>query len=87
MAKGYVDVAAGMSLLRTSHALTLRHLRPHTPERNWTMGLVIALVLLALILGGVGLAVEALQWLLIIAVILFIVSAITGFMGRGRTRV
>jgi hypothetical protein len=48
------------------------------------MGLVIALVLLALILGGVGLAVEALQWLLIIAVILFIVSAITGFRGRGR---
>lgn len=48
------------------------------------MGLVIALVLLALILGGVGLAVEALQWLLIIAVILFIVSAVAGFRGRGR---
>jgi hypothetical protein len=48
------------------------------------MGLVIALVLLALLLGGVGLAVEALRWLLIIAVVLFIVSAITGMRGRGR---
>jgi hypothetical protein len=46
------------------------------------MGLVIALVLLALILGGVGLAVEALRWLLIIALVLFVVSAITGMRGR-----
>lgn len=49
------------------------------------MGLVIALVLLALIFSGVGLAVEALRWLLIIALVLFIVSAITGFRGRGTT--
>ncbi len=48
------------------------------------MGLVIALVLLALILGGVGLAVEALQWLLIIALILLVVGAVAGFRGRGR---
>jgi hypothetical protein len=46
------------------------------------MGLVIALILLALILGGVGLAVEALRWLLIVALVLFIVSAITGARGR-----
>lgn len=46
------------------------------------MGLAIALVLLALLLGGVGLAVEALRWVLIIAVVLFILSAITGFRGR-----
>ena len=46
------------------------------------MGLAIALVLLALLLGGVGLAVEALRWVLIIAVVLFIVSVITGVRGR-----
>jgi hypothetical protein len=50
------------------------------------MGLVIALVLLALLLGGVGLAVEALRWLLIIALVLFVISAISGFSSR-RTRV
>jgi hypothetical protein len=48
------------------------------------MGLVIALVLLALIIGGVGLAVEALQWLLIIALIVLVVGAVMGFRGRGR---
>jgi hypothetical protein len=48
------------------------------------MGLVIALVLLALILGGIGLAVEALWWLLIIALVVFVVGAITGVRGRGR---
>jgi hypothetical protein len=48
------------------------------------MGLVIALVLLALVLGGVGLAFEALWWLLIIALVLFVVGAITGVRGRGR---
>jgi hypothetical membrane protein len=51
------------------------------------MGLVIVLIILALLFGGVGLFVEALRWLLIIAVILFIVSAITGARGRGRTGV
>jgi hypothetical protein len=48
------------------------------------MGLVIALVLIALLLGGVGLAVEALRWLLIIALVLIVVGAVTGFRGRGR---
>lgn len=46
------------------------------------MGLVIALVLLALILGGVGLAFEALRWVLIIALVLVVISAVTGFRGR-----
>ena len=46
------------------------------------MGLAIALVLLALLVGGVGLAVEALRWVLIVAVVLFVVSLITGFRGR-----
>ncbi len=46
------------------------------------MGLAIALVVLALLLGGLGLAVEALRWVLIIAIVLFILSAVTGFRGR-----
>jgi hypothetical protein len=46
------------------------------------MGMAIALVLLALLLGGVGLAVEALRWVLIIALVLFVLSAISGFRGR-----
>ena len=46
------------------------------------MGLAVALVLLALLLGGVGLAVEALRWVQIIAVVLFFLSAVTGVRGR-----
>ena len=48
------------------------------------MGIALLILLLALVLGGVGLFVEALRWVLIIAVVLLIVSAFTGF--RGRTR-
>jgi len=46
------------------------------------MGVAILLLILALVLGGVGLFVEALRWVLIIALVLLIVSAVTG--GRGR---
>ena len=46
------------------------------------MGLVVVLLLLALLLGGVGLFVEGLKWVLIIALVLLVVSAITGFRGR-----
>jgi hypothetical protein len=42
----------------------------------------IIIIVIALILGGVGLAVEALRWVLIIAVVLFVVGAITGRRGR-----
>ena len=48
------------------------------------MGLVLLLVVLALVFGGVGLAVEALRWLLIIAVVLIVVSLFSGYRGRGR---
>jgi hypothetical membrane protein len=41
------------------------------------VSVAIALIILALILGGVGLFVEALRWLLIIALILFIWGAIS----------
>jgi hypothetical protein len=46
------------------------------------MGAVVLLIILALLLGGVGLAVEALRWLLIIALVLFVVSFFTGYRGR-----
>lgn len=46
------------------------------------MSAVVLLLILALLLGGVGLAVEALRWLLIIAVVLFVVSFFTGYRGR-----
>jgi hypothetical protein len=49
------------------------------------MGIVLLLLILALLFGGVGLFVEGLKWLLIIAVVLLIAGAITG--SRGRTRV
>jgi hypothetical protein len=47
------------------------------------VGLALLLLILALVLGGVGLFVEALRWVLIVAVILLIVSAVTGYRGRG----
>ena len=46
------------------------------------MGLVLLLLLLALLFGGVGLAVEGLKWLLIVALVLLVVSFFTGFRGR-----
>ncbi|MEZ5218855.1 MAG: hypothetical protein R2705_10975 [Ilumatobacteraceae bacterium] len=46
------------------------------------MALVIALIILALIVGGVGLFVEGLKWLLILALVLFVVSFFTGARGR-----
>jgi hypothetical protein len=46
------------------------------------MSAVLLLIILALLLGGVGLAVEALRWLLIIALVLFVVSFFTGYRGR-----
>jgi hypothetical protein len=50
-------------------------------EKN--VGLALLLLILALVLGGVGLFVEALRWVLIVAVVLLIVSAVTGYRGRG----
>lgn len=42
------------------------------------MSTAVIIILLALVVGGVGLAVEALRWLLIIAVVLLILGAISG---------
>ena len=49
------------------------------------MGVALLILLLALLLGGVGLFVEALRWLLIIALVLLLISVFTGW--RGRTSV
>jgi hypothetical protein len=46
------------------------------------MGLVLLLLLLALLFGGLGLFVEGLKWLLIIALVLLLVGAFTGYRGR-----
>jgi hypothetical protein len=40
------------------------------------------LLILALLLGGVGLFVEALRWVLIIALVLIVISAVTGRRAR-----
>jgi hypothetical protein len=48
------------------------------------MGLVVVLLVLALIFGGVGLFVEGLKILLIIAGILLLVSLLTGYRSYGR---
>jgi hypothetical protein len=50
------------------------------------MNLLIILLVLALIFGGVGLAVEGLKWLLIVAAVLFVASLASGAMSRGRLR-
>ena len=42
------------------------------------MNVAIVLIILALLLGGVGLFVEALRWLLIIALVLLVWGALTG---------
>ena len=48
------------------------------------MGIALLILILALIVGGVGLFVEALQWMLIVALILLVVGALTGWRGRSR---
>lgn len=47
------------------------------------MVIVVVLLLLALLFGGFGLFVEGLKWLLIIALVLLVVGALTGYRSRG----
>jgi|GEM_PF-707088 hypothetical protein len=51
------------------------------------MGLVALLLVLALLFGGVGLFIEGLTWLLVIAVVLLIASVISGALHGGGRRV
>lgn len=46
------------------------------------MGMVAVILILALLLGGVGLFVEALRWVLIIALVLFVLGAGMGWSRR-----
>lgn len=46
------------------------------------MGLVLVLLLLALLFGGLGLLIEGLKWALVIALVLLVVGAVTGYRGR-----
>ncbi|CAN5591859.1 hypothetical protein BH23ACT3_BH23ACT3_17440 [soil metagenome] len=54
---------------------------------GWDMiAILVILFILALVFGGIGLLVEGLLWLLIIALVLVVVGAVVGFSGRGRSR-
>lgn len=46
------------------------------------MALVVLLIILALVVGGFGLVVEGLKWLLIIAAVLFLVGLFAGWRTR-----
>ncbi len=46
------------------------------------MGVVLLLLLLALLFGGVGLFVEGLKWALIVALVLVVVGAFSGYRTR-----
>jgi hypothetical protein len=47
------------------------------------VALVVVLLLLALVFGGIGLFVEGLKWVLIIALVLVVLGAVSGYRGRG----
>jgi hypothetical protein len=52
---------------------------------RWSMtALVVLLLILALLIGGLGLLIKGLAWLLIIALILLAASAISGVVGHHR---
>ncbi len=50
------------------------------------MALALVLILLALLIGGIGLVVKGLVWALIIAAILLVVGAVLGFGARSGSR-
>jgi hypothetical protein len=51
-------------------------------NQRGAISVVVAILLLALLLGGVGLVVSALRWVLIIALALFIAGALMGARNR-----
>jgi hypothetical protein len=50
------------------------------------VGAAVGLLVLALVLGIVGLVMDALRWLLILAAIVLLASAAIGWMSRSRDR-
>jgi hypothetical protein len=51
------------------------------------VGVIVLLLVLALLMGGVGLFAEGLTWLLVIALVLFVASAFSGWYHRGHRHV
>jgi hypothetical protein len=51
------------------------------------MGLIVVLLILALLIGGVGLFVTGLKWLLIVALVLVAISLISGILNGRRSTV
>lgn len=49
------------------------------------MGLLVVLIIVALLIGGVGLLVEGLLWLLAIAAVLLVISVLMGMRSRQNT--
>jgi hypothetical protein len=49
------------------------------------VGLVLGLIVLALVLGVIGLVARAVRWLLIIAAVVFIAGIVRGAMARNST--
>jgi hypothetical protein len=50
------------------------------------MLLVVLLLVAALVFGGLGLFVEGLKWLLIIALVLVVIALVSGLLDRRRSR-
>ena len=48
------------------------------------MGLLVVLIIVALLIGGVGLLVEGLLWLLAIAAVLLAISVLMGMRSRSK---
>jgi hypothetical protein len=53
-------------------------------RKERTVGLVLLLILLALVVGGIGLLVKGFLWLLVIAGALILVGAVLGVRGRSQ---
>jgi hypothetical protein len=51
------------------------------------VGVIVLLLVLALLMGGVGLFAEGLTWLLVVALVLFAASAFSGWYHRGHRHV
>lgn len=47
------------------------------------LGIALLILIVAVIVGGIGLFIEAVRWLLIIALVLLLVGAVLGWRGRG----
>jgi hypothetical protein len=56
-----------------------------SPEGTAVLGIVLALVILWVVLGVIGVVVKGLFWLLIVALVLFLITLVLGGVGlRGR---